>query len=198
MTIRHTFKIGLSAVLILMQPPRAWGHEGDPSGGFISGFTHPMLGPDHILAMVAVGLWGAQLGVPAIWMLPVAFPLVMAFGGFLGLIGIPVPGVEIGIAASAVIFGAMVFLKVRPKLPFALALVGLFAIFHGHAHGSELSAGESGVLYSIGFVAGTGLLHACGIVLGLLHGSNWGMKVIQAAGFLIASGGCYYLYRAIA
>jgi len=148
--------------------------------------------------MVAVGLWGSQLGPPAVWLLPVAFPLVMAFGGFLGLIGVPIPGVEIGVAASAVVLGAMVFLQARPKLPVALFLVALFAIFHGHAHGNELPHGESGVLYSLGFVVGTGLMHGCGIALGLFDRWNWGKRIVRAAGVLIAAGGCWFLYGALA
>ena len=198
MSKHHRFRMFLVTVLLFLRPHVALAHEGDPSGGFLNGLTHPMFGPDHVLAMVAVGLWGAQLGVPAIWLLPVAFPLVMAVGGFLGLIGVPIPGIEIGIAASAMTLGVLVFLQARPKLPVALFLVGLFAIFHGHAHGTELPAGDSGILYSIGFVIGTGLLHGCGISLGLIHHWKWGTKVIQFSGFLIAVGGCYYLYRALA
>jgi urease accessory protein len=188
----------LFAILLLLLPQQVSAHEGDPTGGFVSGVTHPIFGPDHVLAMVAVGLWGVQLGNPAIWLLPVTFPLVMAFGGFLGLIGIPIPAIEIGIAASAVALGAMVFLEAKPKLPVALLLIGLFAVFHGHAHGTELPEGDSGVLYSIGFVIGTGLLHASGIALGLIHRWKWGEKAIQFAGVLIAVGGCYFLYGAIA
>ena len=109
--------------------------------GFLTGFLHPISGLDHVLAMVAVGLWGAQLGAPAIWVLPVAFPLVMAFGGFLGLLGVPLPGVEFGIAASAILLGAAVMSERRPPLVIAAALVGCFAIFHGHAHGTELPPG---------------------------------------------------------
>ena len=128
------------------------------AGGFLSGFKHPISGLDHILAMVSVGLWGAQLGAPAIWLLPVTFPIVMAFGGFLGLIGVPFPGVEVGIAMSALLLGAAVMTQWRPPLFAAAALVGVFALFHGHAHGAELPPGESGLLYSVGFVIATGLV----------------------------------------
>ena len=134
--------------------------------GFLSGFKHPISGLDHILAMVSVGLWGAQLGAPAIWLLPVTFPIVMAFGGFLGLIGVPFPGVEVGIAMSALLLGAAVMTQWRPPLFAAAALVGVFALFHGHAHGAELPPGESGLLYSVGFVIATGLLHLIGIAVG--------------------------------
>ena len=102
--------------------------------GFLTGFRHPISGLDHVLAMVAVGLWGAQLGSPAIWVLPVAFPMVMAAGGMLGLMGVPLPGIEYGIALSAILLGAAVMFEVLPPLRFAAALFGFFAIFHGHAH----------------------------------------------------------------
>src|SRR5204862_6795285 len=109
-----------------------------PTGGFFSGALHPISGADHVLAMVAVGLWGAQLGAPAVWLLPVAFPMVMAFGGMLGLVGVKLPGIEIGIACSAIALGVAVFLELRPSLCAAAVLIGFFAIFHGHAHGTEL------------------------------------------------------------
>lgn len=188
----------LFTFLLLVFPQQVMAHEGDPTGGFVNGFTHPILGFDHVLAMVAVGLWGAQLGLPALWLLPVTFPLVMACGGFLGLIGVPIPGIEIGIAVSAITLGAFVSVEFKLQLPVALLLVGIFAIFHGHAHGTELPTGDNGVLYSIGFVIGTGLLHAMGILLGLIHHWKWGRKTIQFAGALIAIGGGYYLWEAVA
>ena len=107
----------------------------------MGGFAHPVFGPDHVIAMVAVGLWGAFLGAPAIYILPIVFPLVMAAGGVLGILGVPLPGVEIGIAVSAVMLGMMVALAAQPPLWVAAVLVGAFAIFHGHAHGAELPPG---------------------------------------------------------
>ena len=127
------------------------------AAGFLNGLRHPVSGLDHVLAMVAVGLWGAQLGAPAIWLLPVTFPLVMAFGGFLGLLGVPLPGVEVGVAASAILLGSLVAAEARPPLWLGAAVVAFFAVFHGHAHGTELPAGQSGLLYSVGFVTATGL-----------------------------------------
>ena len=121
----------------------ALAHEGDAAdGGFLTGFLHPILGWDHIAAMVAVGLWGAFLGPPAIWLLPVTFPLVMALGGALGVVGVPIPGIEYGIAASALIIGVAVMLALRPPLIIAAVVVGFFAIFHGHAHGTEMPGGR--------------------------------------------------------
>jgi urease accessory protein len=160
---------------------------------FWGGLTHPIFGLDHVIAMVAVGLWGAFLGAPAIWLLPVVFPLVMAFGGALGVIGMPLPGVETGIAVSAIMLGAMVALAATPPLWIAAALVGAFAIFHGHAHGAELPIGADAVAYSMGFVIATGTLHLAGIAFGTL--SHWpaGRVAVRAAGGVIALIGCAYL-----
>ena len=168
------------------------------AAGFVTGLLHPVSGLDHVLAMVAVGLWGAQLGAPAIWLLPVTFPLMMAFGGFLGLIGVPLPGVEIGIAASAILLGAMVALQARPPLALAGLLVAFFAVFHGHAHGTELPAGQSGLLYSLGFVVATGLLHAVGISIGLIHRWSSGRLLLRGAGVVVTLAGVFFLWRAVA
>jgi len=166
--------------------------------GFVTGFLHPISGADHVLAMVAVGLWGAQLGAPAIWLLPVAFPLVMAMGGMLGFLGVPFPGVEYGIAASAIVLGAAVAFEVRPSPVIAALVVGCFAIFHGHAHGTELPAGQSALLYSMGFVIATGCLHAVGIGIGTAHRWTWGRQLLRGAGTVVAAGGVFFLWKAIA
>lgn len=171
--------------------------EGGQAAGLLSGLWHPVSGFDHVLAMVAVGLWGAQLGAPALWLLPVAFPMAMAVGGMFGLVGLPLPGVEFGIAASAIVLGAMVLAEAQPPLPLALVLVGSFALFHGHAHGTELPGGESGLTYSIGFVVATGCLHGVGISIGLLHGVSHGKTLLRWTGGLIAAGGCFFLWRAL-
>lgn len=170
----------------------------DTASGFLSGLAHPVSGLDHVLAMVAVGLWGAQLGRPAVWALPVAFPIAMAIGGMLGLMGIPLPGVEIGIAVSAIVLGIMVVAAARPPLWVAAVLVGVFALFHGHAHGTELPEGANGTLYSIGFVIATGLLHGVGIAIGLIHRYDWGKPALRGAGALVAAGGAFFLYQALA
>ena len=163
----------------------------------MTGMLHPVSGLDHVVAMVAVGLWGAQLGAPAIWLLPVTFPLVMALGGFLGLVGVPLPGVEVGIALSAVLLGLAVALEWRPPLWAAVMLVGFFAVFHGHAHGTELPPGESGLLYSLGFVVATGCLHGVGIATGLVHRWDAGRTALRAMGALVAATGVYFLIGAV-
>jgi urease accessory protein len=145
-----------------------------------------------------VGLWGAQLGSPAIWILPIAFPMMMSMGAMMGLIGLSVPGVEIGIALSAIVLGTMILAEVRPKLAIAIAMVGVFAIFHGHAHGTELPAGQSGLLYSMGFVIATGVLHGIGISIGLIHRWPAGKLVLRGAGAFIAAMGFFFLWQAVA
>jgi urease accessory protein len=165
--------------------------------GFVSGFLHPLSGLDHIIAMVSVGLWGAQLGAPAIWLLPLTFPLVMAFGGFLGLIGVPLPGTEIGIALSGLLLGAVVLFEVRPPLVWAAVLVGIFGLFHGHAHGAELPPGQDALLYSLGFVIATGLLHLTGITIGLVHRWDWGRQFMRGAGGVVSACGMYFLWLAV-
>jgi urease accessory protein len=191
--------VGRVVVLLALAPAAAWAHdETGRAAGFLAGLSHPVSGLDHVLAMVAVGLWGAVLGPPAIWVLPVAFPLVMALGGLLGLLGIPVPGVEVGIAVSAIVLGALVLAEARPPLWIAAAIVAFFAIFHGHAHGRELPEGTSALLYSLGFVVATGLLHAVGILLGVAHRWSAGRQAVRIAGGGVACAGLFFLWRAIA
>jgi urease accessory protein len=143
--------------------------------------------------MVAVGLWGAFLGAPAIYLLPIVFPLVMALGAVIGMAGVPLPAVETGIAASAVVLGAMVAFAARPALWIAATLVGVFAIFHGYAHGRELPPGDDASAYSIGFVIATGLLHLAGIAFGLLVRWPAGKLAVRGAGAVIAAVGIAYL-----
>ena len=185
------------ALLVVFTPLPLAAHEGGSAAGLLSGLYHPISGLDHVLAMIAVGIWGAQLGKPAIWVLPVTFPMVMAVGGMLGLMGVYLPGVELGIGLSALLLGLMIALDREPPLGAAAALVGFFAIFHGYAHGAELPAGESGILYSIGFVASTGTLHVCGITLGLVHKWDWGKVALRLAGGTIALAGAWFTWAAL-
>jgi len=194
-THRERLPIAVATAFLLVVPTcsPAFAHAGSGSGGFAGGFLHPMFGPDHLVAMVAVGLWGAFLGPPAIWLLPIVFPLVMAGGGVLGILGVPLPGVEIGIAISAIVLGLMVALAARPPLWVAAVLVGAFAIFHGHAHGAELPPGTDAVAFSVGFVVATGLLHLTGIAFGLLARWPAGRVTVRAAGGAIALAGLAFL-----
>lgn len=199
MPIRRHRSAKAAATLLTLWVPAAFAHvQPSEAGGLLTGLQHPLSGVDHVLAMVAVGLWGAQLGAPAIWVLPVAFPLIMALGGMLGFLGLPIPGVEIGIAASAVVLGAAVAFEVRPPLVVAALVVGVFAIFHGHAHGAELPPGQSAMLYSMGFVIATGCLHAVGIGIGTVHRWTWGRQLLRGAGAAVTAGGAFFMCKALA
>jgi urease accessory protein len=198
MTGRHNESLPRTILLILasalLAPATVLAHNlGGVAGGFASGFMHPLTGIDHILAMVAVGIWGAQLGAPAIWALPIAFPLVMSVGGAMGVRGVPLPGVEIGIAASALLLGLMIFSEARPSLVAAALLVGFFAIFHGYAHGTELPRAANPLAYGVGFVLATGLLHVSGITMGLIHRWPIGARVLRVAGGGISLAGLFLL-----
>jgi urease accessory protein len=187
----------LASLLCLLLASPALAHTGSVADGFAGGFAHPLLGPDHVIAMVAVGLWGAFLGPPAIYALPVVFPLVMAVGGVLGILGVPLPGVEIGIAVSAAVLGMMVALAARPPFWAAGVIVGAFAIFHGHAHGAKLPPGADALAYSAGFVIATGCLHLFGIALGLLARWPLGRIAVRTAGAVIAIAGVMFLGRLV-
>ena len=194
----HPSREALLALLLLLAATPVWAHEqSGQAAGFLTGLQHPVSGLDHVLAMISVGLWGAQLGNPAVWLLPVSFPVVMACGGFLGLVGVPLPGTEVGIAVSAILLGLVVALEARPPLWVAAGLVGFFGVFHGHAHGTELPAGENALLYSVGFVIATGCLHGVGIGLGVAHRWSMGRVVLRVAGATVAAAGVYFLWGAI-
>ena len=182
----------LVAGCVLTEP--AFAHTGAGTvGGFLSGVLHPITGWDHVIAMVAVGLWGAFLGRPAIWVLPIVFPLVMAFGGAMGVIGVPLPQVETGIALSAIVLGLGVALAARPPLWIAAIVVGIFAVFHGHAHGTELPEAANPFAYALGFVVATGCLHIFGIVIGLLTKWPYGQTLVRTSGAAIALAGLGFL-----
>jgi urease accessory protein len=196
--MKQSYRFTIFFLILMILPRLIFAHvEAGKAAGFISGFHHPISGWDHIAAMIAVGLWGAQLGIPAIWLLPVAFPMMMAIGGFLGLIGVPLPAVEIGIGISAVVLGTMVALEMKPPLFVAVLIVAIFAIFHGYAHGAELAPGTSAMAYSLGFVVSTGCLHGVGILIGLIHKWKTGRRIVRLAGCMIAAAGVFFVWKAI-
>jgi urease accessory protein len=167
----------------------------DMGSGIADGFLHPLTGFDHLLAMVSVGIWGAELGAPAIWGLPIAFPLIMALGGALGVVGMPLPAGELLIALSVVVLGALVAMAWRLPIWAALAIVGVFAVAHGHAHGVELPRAADALAFTVGFVLSTGLLHLGGITIGLLSRWSAGVIAIRSSGCAVALAGCYFVYR---
>lgn len=175
----------------------ALAHTGDAAApsGFASGFLHPLTGIDHLLAMLAVGMWGAQLGMPALWVLPVAFPLVMALGGAVGIAGVPLPAAEPAIVASVVLLGGAIAIGRPPPLALAAALVAFFAIFHGYAHGRELPAEASALGYSAGFVLATGGIHLLGIAIGFVTRLPGGERLLRGGGAAIAAVGLALAWR---
>ncbi len=185
---RSAFLLSLLLLGLGVGPVHA--HDGHGmAGGFLAGLLHPVTGLDHLLAMVAVGIWGAFLGRPLIWQLPVAFPLVMLIGGVLGISGASLPFVEAGIALSVVVLGAAIALRWSAPTGVAVAIIAVFAIFHGHAHGTELPQAAAPQGYAAGFVLATGLLHLAGIALGLLIGVRGGTPLLRGAGVAIALAG---------
>jgi urease accessory protein len=187
--------VGLVLLSAMLSAAPASAHSADAGAvGLGAGFLHPLFGLDHLLAMISVGVWGAELGVPAIWLLPICFPLIMAAGGALGVVGVPLPGGEILVAVSVMVLGMFVLYGRQVPLALALAIVGVFAIAHGHAHGAELPIAADALAFTIGFVVATGLLHLSGIGLGLLGRFRNGALAIRTCGLLIALTGCYFVY----
>lgn len=165
----------------------AFAHTGaESASGFLAGVLHPLTGFDHLLAMVAVGIWGATLGMPLIWVLPVAFPMLMVVGGILGITGVPLPFIESGIAVSVIVLGGAIAMAWRAPVPLAVAIVAAFGVFHGYAHGAELPKSASPAAYVAGFVLCTGALHLAGIAIGALHALPKGPQALRASGSLIA------------
>ena len=161
-------RISLSVFFLIIMAAVADAHTGVGSTmGFAHGFGHPFGGLDHVLAMVAVGLFAANLGGRALWLVPASFVGMMAVGGALGIGGIEMKFVEIGIAASVIVLGLAVALQWNLPVAGAMALAGFFALFHGHAHGAEMPTDASGLAYGLGFVIATAILHMIGIAIGL-------------------------------
>lgn len=183
---------------LLWAPGLAQAHAGTGlPGGFVSGFAHPLSGLDHLLAMVCVGLWGAFLGRPLIYLLPTIFPAVVVCGAVLAMIGLPLPPTEIGIALSVIVLGACIGLAIKAPVWVASLIVAAFALFHGYAHGKELPSAADPIAYSAGFVLATGLLHVLGIGLGAFNRHPVGVIANRAIGGLIALTGAWFLTKAI-
>jgi urease accessory protein len=187
----------LGGVAMILATP-AMSHTGTGlPGGFASGFEHPLSGPDHLLAMVSVGLWGAFLGRPLISALQIIFPGVMAGGAAIAMFGLPLPPVEIGIALSVLILGGCIAFAFKAPIWAACSIVATFAVFHGYAHGEELPSAADPIGYSVGFVLATGLLHASGIAIGFLNNRPRGVLITRAIGSVVCGVGAWFLYKAI-
>ncbi len=176
----------LTVLALCLVPTAALAHPAiGNASGFMHGFMHPLGGLDHQLAMILVGIFAYQLGGRALWLVPLSFIAMMAVGGFLGVTATPLPFVEIGIGLSVVVLGAIVAFGVKAPLAVAMGVVGLFAIFHGHAHGTEMPMDASGATYGAGFMLATAVLHAVGIGIGMAVGlmsQTFGKTVYRVAG----------------
>jgi urease accessory protein len=191
---KATFKT-IAALCAAMLCAGAQAHSDQAStGGFMAGYLHPLTGLDHLLAMVAVGIWGATLGAPLIWALPVAFPFMMLVGGVLAIFGVPVPFVELGVAISVLVLGTAIALRWRAPIAVAIAIVAAFGLLHGYAHGAELPGSAAPAAYAAGFVVSTGLLHLAGISFGTLDKTTYGPQLLRTAGALIALVGAWLIW----
>jgi urease accessory protein len=188
--ISRSSMLGLAAASMAMLAPEvALAHvSAEHASGLAHGFWHPLGGLDHVLAMVAVGLFAANLGGRALWAVPLTFVAVMAAGGVLGMEQIAIPSAEIGIALSVIVLGLAVAMRVQWPVAAAMALVGVFAVFHGYAHGAEMPVDASGAAYAAGFLAATALLHVAGIVLQRL-GARSSQRPMQLGGSAVALAG---------
>lgn len=187
-----TLIILLTACLL---PTPAFAHIVGSDGGFLSGVTHPVLGFDHLLAMISVGILSAQMGGRAIWTVPATFVTVMAAGALIGIEGIHIPGVEYGIASSVLILG--IALAMEKKLPpvWAMIFVGFFAVFHGHAHGTEMPKIVTPIIYAIGFLLGTAGIHIAGVLIGIVAGkTSKGSEFLRFVGAGISGVGVHIIY----
>ncbi|MFG1190293.1 HupE/UreJ family protein [Xanthobacter flavus] len=191
--MHRTIRTAAAAAALTLLPQFAFAHTGvGDVHGFSHGFAHPLGGLDHLLAMVTVGIFAWQLGGRAVWAVPATFVGLMAVGGALGISGIDVPFVELGIALSVIVLGGVVAFGVKAPLAAAMAMVGFFAIFHGHAHGAEMPADASGLAYGLGFMSATALLHVAGLGLGMAigrFGELHGEKFVRGAGAAVAVAG---------
>ncbi|MFG1411639.1 MAG: urease accessory protein [Rhizobiales bacterium 24-66-13] len=198
---RPAFRVLAIAGALALAPSLAFAHTGvGATHGFVHGFMHPVTGLDHVLAMVTVGILAWQMGGRAIWLLPASFVTLMAVGGALGMSGFDLPYVETGIALSVVVLGAAVAMGVKAPLAFAMGLVGMFAVFHGHAHGAEMPETAGGLSYGLGFMLATALLHLAGLGLGFAIGrlgETSGQAWVRGAGAAISLAGVALLTGAL-
>jgi len=164
------------------------------SSGFMTGFAHPLNGLDHMIAMFAVGLWAVQVGGKGIWLIPLAFVCMMIAGGILGMSGVTVPFVETGIIMSVLILGVLLVASARLPIAAGMVLMGIFALFHGHSHGTEIPATVSGLAFSAGFALSTVMLHSAGIAAGLTLRKASKMKVLRYAGAAIIASGIMMIF----
>ncbi len=183
----HRVLLTLFVLLLMVQPAMA--HPGHSGHDFVTGWQHPFLGLDHLLAMVAVGLLAVRIGGRALWMIPAAFMISMILGGVAAAMGLPLPGAEWAIAFSVLTLGLLIAMTNTAPLGYATAAVGLFAFFHGHAHTAEMTSGGSMASYAAGFLTATALLHLCSVLGGLLLAKTIHVQAVRIAGAAISAAG---------
>jgi urease accessory protein len=183
----------LVAGLVLASGPALAHSFGAPGAGFAAGFGHPLLGLDHLLAMIAVGLWASQLGGRAVWRVPATFVVALALGALLAVTGLSLPAVEPGIMASMLVVGLLTALAVRLPTTAGMTIVALFALCHGHAHGAEMPEAAQPLLYGLGFVLASALLHGAGVGFGLTALRLAAPRLTRAAGAAVALAGAWAL-----
>ncbi|MBM4197629.1 MAG: HupE/UreJ family protein [Gammaproteobacteria bacterium] len=190
----------LALLIALLLPGFAFAHEANslPYGSFLAGVTHPVVGPDHFLAMVSVGLVSAQIGGRAIWTVPATFVSVMTIGGLLGAADAGLAAIEAGIAVSVLVLGLAIAADRRLPVLLAMAAVGLFAIFHGYAHGAEMPVIAEPLRYAAGFLIGTAALHCLGLLIGdITRHYERGRVGLRVAGAVIAACGLWFLTASV-
>lgn len=196
--MKLTLKTAALSTLCLTFPVLA--HDGAVLryGSFMAGLTHPVLGADHFLAMVSVGVVSAQIGGRAIWTVPATFVSVMALGGFLGMQDVGLGAIEFGIAFSVLVLGGAIAADKRLPVAVAMGAVAVFAVFHGYAHGGEMPQVAEPARYAAGFLTGTAALHVTGLVIGdISQHYKRGKQALRVAGVLVAALGCVFLYSAL-
>lgn len=166
---------------------------GAEGASFYQGFIHPLLGLDHLLAMLAVGIWAVQVGARARWLIPAAFLAMLALGGGIAMLGWPLPQVELGIAGSVVVFGLLIAGAAKMPPWLSMSVVGLFALFHGHAHGAEMPQAAMPWLYASGFLLTSAMLHGLGMLTGLAHQYSWPARLLRLGGVGLAAAGVWLL-----
>lgn len=188
-------EIRFRSFVLLFTPLMLLAHpEMGQATGFWHGFSHPLTGLDHILAMLAIGIWAVQVGGKAIWAIPLSFVGMMIVGGILGMNGVKIPFVETGIVMSVMVLGVLIIASARLPLAAGMLIAGIFAIFHGHSHGTEIPGAVMGITYSIGFAVSTLLLHLSGIGLALFIGNKVKIQLLRYAGASIALAGLIMLF----
>ena len=186
--------VGMTACLTLLFTQTAFAHTfGAHDASLYQGFIHPLSGLDHLLAMLAVGVWAAQIGGRARWLIPAAFITMLAVGGGLGRLGWVLPQIELGIAGSVVVFGLLIVGAARLPISVSMGIVGLFALFHGYAHGVEMPQAATPGLYALGFMASSAMLHGLGVVVGMVSHNGWPSRLLRLGGMSLAVGGVWLL-----